>query len=245
MSETEVNHLSQITTLWSIVQQAHQGDDPTAAAAREQLLARYRPAVHRYLHKVLADRDAADELSQDFALVFLRGDLRRADPGRGRFRNFVKTILFNMIASQRRRQRRAPRPLEEHDPEPAAEAVPGDSPEFDVCLREVILSRTWERLAEVERRGGPPLYAVLLLRVEQPKLASPEMAAELSRRLGRNLTAAGVRQNLHRAREKFADLLLDEVAQTLEAPTAADLAEELQDLGLLEYCRPALGRRAT
>ena len=39
-----------------------------------------------------------------------------------------------------------------------------------------------------------------------------------------------------------ADLLLDEVAQSLEAPTAERLQEELAELTLLEYCRSALDR---
>jgi hypothetical protein len=58
------------------------------------------------------------------------------------------------------------------------------------------------------------------------------------------LTPAGLRQLLHRAREKFADLLFDEVVQALEAPTPEQIEEELLDLGLLYYCRPALDRLA-
>jgi hypothetical protein len=47
-----------------------------------------------------------------------------------------------------------------------------------------------------------------------------------------------VRQALHRVREKFADLLLDAVAQTLDTPTAEQLEEEVLTLGLYIYCRP-------
>ena len=55
--------------------------------------------------------------------------------------------------------------------------------------------------------------------------------------------AAGFRQTLHRARKKFAEHLLCEVAHTLESPTQGRLEQELADLGLLEYCRPALERQ--
>jgi hypothetical protein len=51
-----------------------------------------------------------------------------------------------------------------------------------------------------------------------------------------------VRQTLRRARDKFADLLLDEVAQTLRQPTVDQLGQELADLELLQYCQPALDR---
>jgi RNA polymerase sigma-70 factor (ECF subfamily) len=69
------------------------------------------------------------------------------------------------------------------------------------------------------------------------------MAQRLTEQMGRPLTAAGVRQGLHRAREKFADLLLDEVAQSLDSPTIDNIEQELIELELLDYCRPALKRR--
>ena len=69
------------------------------------------------------------------------------------------------------------------------------------------------------------------------------MAEHLTAQLRKPLTAVGVRQVLHRAREKFADLLLDEVAHSLDSPTAEQLEQELVELGLLDYCRPALERR--
>jgi hypothetical protein len=41
----------------------------------------------------------------------------------------------------------------------------------------------------------------------------------------------------------FGDLLLAEVAESLVEATPDDVEEELIDLELLEYCRPALERR--
>ncbi len=74
-------------------------------------------------------------------------------------------------------------------------------------------------------------------------MPSAQVAGELGARLGRPLTAAGVRQTLHRARDRFADLLLDEVVHSLDRPAVTHLEDELIELGLLEYCRPALERR--
>jgi hypothetical protein len=42
---------------------------------------------------------------------------------------------------------------------------------------------------------------------------------------------------LYRAREKFAELLLDEVAQSLDQPTREDLEQELVDLNMLRYVK--------
>ncbi len=53
---------------------------------------------------------------------------------------------------------------------------------------------------------------------------------------------AVISQALHRA--KFADLLLEEVAASLEPPTRENVEEELRDLDLLPYCQPALKRAA-
>jgi len=58
------------------------------------------------------------------------------------------------------------------------------------------------------------------------------------------LTAAGVRQTLHRARVKFAELLVAEVGRSLETSMPDRIEQELIDLGLLPYCREALDCRA-
>jgi hypothetical protein len=106
-----------------------------------------------------------------------------------------------------------------------------------------VLGRAWDRLAAVERDNGQPFYTVLRYRAEHPGAKTPEMAEALAAPLGKSLTGDWVRQTLKRARARFADLLLDEVAQTLDEPTAGRLEEELSELGLLDYCRPALKRR--
>ena len=239
------NRLSLISTLWSLVGQAHQGAEEAARSARQQLLERYGGAVRRYLRKVLRNADAADEVFQEFALQVLHGELRSADPNRGRFRNFVKGTLFHLIADYCKQRRQWPRPLPAGDAEPAA---PADELEpdrqFADSWRDELLARAWAALAENESRTGQLFYAVLRFRAENPLLRSPQMARHLTAYLGKPFTAACVRQVLHRAREKFADLLLDEVAHSLEKPTPERLAQELIELGLYDHCRPALERRA-
>ena len=107
-----------------------------------------------------------------------------------------------------------------------------------------LLARSWAALAATETSTGQPWYTVLRFRADHPEMRSPQIATQLAAQLGRPFTAAGVRQALHRARQKFADLLLNEVTHTLGNPTASQLEQELVDLGLLDYCRPALERRS-
>jgi RNA polymerase sigma-70 factor (ECF subfamily) len=237
--------LSRITTLWSMVCDAH-GDEPGAARlAQQQLLDRYGGAVRRYLTASLGDPDAAADLFQEFAVRLIRGDFRAADAQRGRFRGFVKTVLFRMIADYWRGQYRVPRQLASDAPEPIA--APPDEVAADRAFvanwRTELLGRAWAALAEEERATRRPYHAVLRFKADHPDVPSAEAAARLSERLQTPLTAVGVRQLLHRAREQFADLLLAEVEHSLREPGPDQLADELSEIGLLDYCRPALARR--
>jgi RNA polymerase sigma-70 factor (ECF subfamily) len=244
-AENSEHRLSRIATLWSLVCRAHQGPAEPANSARRQLLNRYGSAVRRYLRKLLPDPDAAAEVFQEFALRLAHGDLRGADPRRGRFRDFVKGTLFHLVADYRTQRRRWPGPLPADGAAVAAD--PGDAEadrEFAASWRDELLARAWAALAGSDARTGQPFFAVLRFRADHPELRSPEMAGRLAAQLGRPLTAVGVRQLLHRARERFAEYLLDEVAHALDSPTPEGLEDELADLNLLDYCRPALARRA-
>jgi RNA polymerase sigma-70 factor (ECF subfamily) len=242
--ESPGQHLSRISTLWTVVAQAKGGPTEAVSAAQQELIRRYSQAVYRYLLGALRNTDAAEELAQEFALRFLRGDCRRADPARGRFRDFVKGVLFHLIADYYRRLRTLPGPLPVDGEEPAA--VPPSSADLDrdflESWRNELMARGWDALARVEKETGKPFHTVMRFRIEHPNLRSPEMAEQLTSALGQTVTANWVRQTLHRGRDKFADLLLREVAETLQDPSPQQLAEELSDLGLLSYCQSGLER---
>src|SRR5215510_1625349 len=107
--------LSCIDTSWSTVYQAHQGQGEEVVSAQQQLLMRYYHPVARYLRALVRDADAAEELTQEFAVRFLRGDFKRADPARGRFRDLLKRALRHLAIDHWRRKRvekeRTPIPL--------------------------------------------------------------------------------------------------------------------------------------
>ena len=94
--------LGRISTPWPLVYRSNHAQAGEANAARHQLLARYGGAVRRSLRKVLRDADAADEVLQEFALQVVHGDLRGADPRRGRFRHFVRRSARPQPAARRR-----------------------------------------------------------------------------------------------------------------------------------------------
>jgi RNA polymerase sigma-70 factor (ECF subfamily) len=242
--ESPNQRLSRISTLWSLVRQAHQGPAEAASSARQRLLERYGGAAHRYLRKLLRDPDAADEVFQEFALQLLHGDLRGADPKRGRFRNFVKGTLLHLVADYRKWRQKWPGPLPPEGTAGMADPRGADSEaRFANSCRDELLARAWAALAAVDAQTGQPLFAVLRFRADHPEMRSPRMAEQLAPQLGRPLTAAGVRQILHRAREKFATFLLDEATHALDNPGPEELEQELVELHLLDYCRPALARQ--
>jgi RNA polymerase sigma-70 factor (ECF subfamily) len=237
-------HLSRIQTVWSMVQRAH-GDHTALQSAQQALLDRYGGAVWRYALAALRDEDAADEVFQEFALRFVRGDFGAADPERGRFRAFVKTVVYRLIVDYQRRQKKRQResPMVADVAETQSELAPTDDALFRRSWREELLAKCWERLADEEQRTGKPHHTVLRYRVDHADLRSPELAAGLSEALGKPINAGAVRVLLHRAREAFAELLLAEVMETLADGSLDEAEQELIDLDLLEYCRPALDRR--
>jgi RNA polymerase sigma-70 factor (ECF subfamily) len=235
--------LSQIATPWADLDQAHDSLLPALDAARRRLLLRYSPAVYSYLIGAVRDPDIADDLFQEFALRLMRGAFRRADPRRGRFRDFLKTALGHLVTDHYRRQGRDRRPY--HGlPEPATDrSAPAEAEErFTEEWRAQLIDRAFAALKAVEQRTGQPLHTLLHFRVDNPDLPVAELARQLSGRLGQEPSVTWVYKHLHQARRKFADLLLAEVARTLDHPGVEELRQELADLGLLRWCQPALDR---
>ena len=240
MNEQELNRLSRIATVWTQVFQAHRGDGGAVSAAQQALLLRYSGAIFRYLMAAVRDADVADELAQEFALHLLEGKFHAADPGRGRFRDYIKTAVLNLVRRYKRKQGRLPMNLA---PEVDCPDQAEDHNRFDIGWRNELLSRTWEALAKSDQERDQQFHLMLSYRTQHPDASSAQMAEELSKMLGRTLTAAGVRQNIHRAREHFAQLLIDEVGRSLQTGDITLIEAELAEQGLMVYCREAIETR--
>jgi RNA polymerase sigma-70 factor (ECF subfamily) len=224
------DHLNRLSTHWDEIVAAH-GAGAAAREAQCAVLRRYSRAVFTFLRMATGDSQAAEDLSQEFALRFVRGDFHRLDPRRGRFREFVKAVLCHLAADHFRRLKAAPRPLPADNLSAPADA----DATFARCWQEGLLARAWQEL----RDEGPGLYVALRWRVEHPDESAADGALAASTALGRPISVVAFRQTLHRARQKFADLLRAEVATSIGSAEAADVDDELAILGLLAYCRPA------
>ncbi len=238
----ELERLSQIETLWSMVQRAHQSDQEVSRNAQHQLLEQYGNAIQRYLNTRLRDPAAADDVYQEFAVKFIRGDFQKASPEIGRFRTYIRTVLFRQVADfYRKKKRSGDVQLDVQQIEPVgAEDEETRNEEFAQVWRDEMLKKAWDALYDLEASSGKPWYSVLQLRVQNPQMGSADLARSMTQQLEKPISSANVRVMLHRAREKFSVLLIETISNSLNATSADEIEEELADLQLLEYCQAAL-----
>jgi DNA-directed RNA polymerase specialized sigma24 family protein len=241
------SRLSQITTRWSVIFEACHGPDHADQAAQAQVLERYCGAIYRYAVRVLGDPDLADEACQEFAFRFVRGDFRHADPAKGRFRDYAKTAVIHLLREFHRDRIARARitSLESETAKAPATPTPIDvhEAEFMALWRKELINRAWDEMELQQRATGPPYFRALWLKAQEPLISAVDLAERLRTLNNGDYSAAGVRQVLHRAREIFAEKLLEEVSRSILSDDYDSLAEELAELDLLTYCRQALTHR--
>lgn len=199
-----------------------------------QFVMRYGEAVQRYVLAILKNPDAADEVWQELMATWLRrGPI--SWPGRGRFRDYLRTSARNAAMTFLRAKNR--HPTGELPDDVAAPAERALDAEWQRCL----LNKVWRELDAVERsRSGNFAHTALRVYTESPELDSPAQAAIVAERLGRPVTPEAFRQQVRRGKLLMAELILTEVARTMAAATADDIEAELKELGLMAFVRDYL-----
>lgn len=114
---------------------------------------------------------------------------------------------------------------------------------FLLSWREEILDRTWQALEAHESSTGVPYNSVLRLRVSQPTLSSGELSSQVTKLLGRDSSPGSTRVLVHRARDKFANLLIEVISDSLQDNSDDAVEAELIELRLITYCREILANR--
>ena len=225
------DRLSNLETCWTVIRNAHL-TGPTGQAAMGELIGRYHDAVERYLRLKLRDQNLADEVFQEFWTKLLTHKLAGADNTKGRFRDYLRTVLHRLIIDHfRGRKLQALPPGDLLDP-----AKPDD--DYDRVWREAVIKRVWLRLETYEASTAKNRYhTVLLLRVGDPKAAIEELSAQLSEQTRAKVTPEAFRKTLQRARGKFLELLVQELRETIHPATNEDIEAEINDLGLGQLYR--------
>jgi RNA polymerase sigma factor (sigma-70 family) len=222
----QTDHLTDLETSWTTVRTAHI-PGPVGQAAMRELISRYHDAVERYLRLKLRDQNLADEVFQEFWTKLLTHKLAGADHNKGRFRDYLRTVLHRLIIDHFRNRKLVSLP-------------PGDlldpsvnDDDYDRVWREAVIKRVWSRLETYEAHTPKNRYAsVLHLRVGNPEAAIDEIAQRLSEQTGTRITPEAFRKTLQRARGKFLELLIQELRETIHPATPEDIEAEIFDLGL-------------
>src|SRR4051812_48285917 len=176
--------LTEIPTEWTLIRTAHtpvpEGTPvgPEVAVAMEQLIGRYHDAVDRYLKLKLRDQNLADEVSQEFWTKLLTHKLAGADPSKGRFRDYLRTVLHRLIIDHFRSRK-----LQQLPPGDLLDPSTTDE-DFDHVWRESVIKRVWSRLETYEVSTPKNRYATVLhLRVGSPDAPIEDLAQRLSQQL--------------------------------------------------------------
>ncbi|QEH32793.1 RNA polymerase sigma factor [Aquisphaera giovannonii] len=218
--------LTQIPTNWTTISSAH-APGPESQKAMNELVGRYHDAVTRYIHLKVRDDHLADEVLQEFWTKLLTGKLAGADRTKGRFRDYLRTVLHRLIIDHFRNRK-----LQSLPPGDLLDATQPDE-DFDRVWRDAVLSRVWSRLETFQAATPKNRYAsVLQIRRDYPKASIDEISEHLARLNGVVMSPEAFRKNLQRARAKFVELLIQELKDTLHSTRNEDVEAEIFDLGL-------------
>lgn len=242
--DREKKNLDQDVTNWPLVRAAHQGVDQTARGAMLELLQQYRESIQKYLLGATRNSEAAEEIFQDFTLRFVRGDFHQADPSRGRFRDLIKTALSNLVRDYRKREQ-----VRNRGRVALSDAMAPAESDLDRTFHrdwlKALLARVRVRLSAMQNPEGAPYFELFLLMFENPDWSSAQFAERLTAQANpaKPFNPGQVRKLQQRTRERVSDLLIDEVCRSLRIRSVEQAEQELHELGLLDYCGPALRRR--
>lgn len=219
-------------TRHSVVRDLASVDPAARAAAYDALVRSYWRPVYLYIRLQWrrAPADAQDLTQEFFARAFEREYLERYDPGKARFRTFVRTCLDGFLANTRKAEGRLKRggamtrsPIDFADADAAlAACAPAETADPEAWFhREWIRGLFAASLAALESRcrdAGHPAAFTLFRRYDvEDADAVPRLTyASLARDTG--LTVSDVTNELAWARRAFRDIVLD----TLRAITASD-----------------------
>lgn len=244
--DLERGRASFLTTRWSLVLAAGGKGAMEPRAALETLCATYWYPLYAFVRRKGHSPEDSSDLTQDFFAKLLANDFAQGlSPEGGRFRSFLLTALNRFLANDWQKSRRQKRGggafvdsldsliAERGEAGYLAEVSDSDTPErlFQRAWAETLLSRVLARLA-AECADRTDLRFDVLKRFLTAGDEPPTLA-DAATQLG--LTLPAFKSLLHRFRQRYRELLLDEVGQTVG--TRSDVAEELR--GLLQALREA------
>ena len=223
------------TTSWSLVQRVQKGTETDALRALEEICRLYWYPIYAYARRSgFGPHDAEDLAQVFFQQMIARETMQAVRQEKGRLRTFMLTLLMQVISRQIRHDRAGKRggghevvsldemaAEERYGHEPAHEADPARL--FDRAWAGRMLERAESRLREdYEKAKNAATFDVLrpFLPSSTGEASYPEIAARLGIREG------AVRLQVHRMRKRFAELIDEEIAQTVTNPAELEVERD-------------------
>jgi RNA polymerase sigma-70 factor (ECF subfamily) len=221
------------STRWTVVLQAAQSRAAGGPAALARLCERYWPPLYAFArHRGNGPEDAQDLVQGFFQHLIESQALGTIDQAKGRFRSFLLASFQNFMAMERRRagaEKRGGRaeliPLDWQDAENRIAFEPEDplTPEavYDARWALELLGRATRRLEQEQAALGKAQVFCTL----RPFLGDEGARASLSygeAALALNVGMPALKTLIHRLRRRHAQLLREEVAQTVLNPDDVD-----------------------
>lgn len=209
------------TTQWSLVL-AGQKDTHARRAAFRSLLESYWQPLYYYVRRRGVSAVDAEDVIQGFWMTLLEGKVIEVlEPQRGRLRYFLKSALRNYLANEYTHQTRMkrggpikPLTLDFEVAESALSFVPEDPEKaYDRTWSAQVIELCLQRLIEEYdsgERSGPALALRELFGFQE---IGHQAIAD-----AHGMTREQVKAFAHRARKRFRELLLQEVAKTVDTP---------------------------
>lgn len=225
------------TTHWSVVLAAGKSDSAQAAGALERLCRTYWYPLYAFVRREGYNAQDSEDLTQEFFARFLAKEyFGRAEPALGRFRSFLLACLKHFLSEHRRHAGRLKRgggqsflswdsltAEDRYHSEPADPVTPEKV--FDRRWALTLLEQALTRLGEEQSAAGK---GAMFARLKDYLWGESSGAgyAEMAARLG--ITEGVLKVRVHRLRQRYRELLREEVAQTVAAASSID--EELRYL---------------
>ena len=225
------------TTHWSLVRRVQRGTPDDARRALEDICKGYWYPIYSYLRRSGHAPTDAEDLTQDFfQRVIEEKSILSASEARGRLRSFLLDVLKRLLSDHFRAQGREKRgggrqivSFDEADAEGRYIREPADvnSPDalYDRAWAEGVLIAAMEKLRdEFVKADDLPLFDRLKEFLPLGDNATPyKKVAALT-----GLTDGAVRLQVHRMRKRYAKLIEEEIARTVD--DEADIEVEREHL---------------
>jgi DNA-directed RNA polymerase specialized sigma24 family protein len=226
------------TTHWSVVLEA-QGESPAAQEALEKLCRTYWRPIYGFVRRQGVGSEEAKDLTQGFfALLLERRDLNTVRQQKGRLRSYLLTSLKHFLTNERNRAMAIKRgegqrliPLEDLRERERIGFEPSETLAADQIYERrwaiSVLDQVLARLGHEYRAAGPA-SAELFDRLQRPLSDEPDppSPADIAREFV--MTESAVRQASYRLRQRYRQLLHEEIANTVMFP--GDIDDELRHL---------------